>query len=225
MYSRVTWQHPLRGLEAAFSIFNICFGLFLMFNARVLGGMYLLNHIDFSEHAAFQGRIRKSVGVNFILELFFLLYILVVLLVMDGFHVTASGDVQMLAGKYRQNLIQMPLVSLLLLSGLGLVVWGVFITLMRKSSKGIWPAGLGTVLAGLSVFFLCGYNNTPFYPSKTDLASSLTIYNASSSHFTLTAMTYVAIGIPFVLAYIVYVWKQMNTEKMTVHEALDEEAY
>lgn len=225
MYSRVTWQHPLRGLEAVFSIFNICFGLFLMFNARVLGSMYLLNNVDFTDNLQLKARLIKSVGVNFIVELLCLIYVLSVLLLMRGFHVTETGEIIRIAGKYGHNLLQMPAAGSLLLLGLILVVWGVYITIFKQSEKGIWPSGLGTVLMGLSVFFLCGFNNTPFYPSKTDLVSSLTIYNASSSHFTLTTMAYVALGIPFVLAYIVYVWKLMNSGKITAHEALDEEAY
>ncbi len=39
--NQVTWQHPLRGLEAAFSFFNLSLGLFLVFHARTLGALYL----------------------------------------------------------------------------------------------------------------------------------------------------------------------------------------
>ena len=39
-YSLVQWTHPLRGLEAAFDPFNVSFGLFLVFLARVLGTLY-----------------------------------------------------------------------------------------------------------------------------------------------------------------------------------------
>ena len=119
----------------------------------------------------------------------------------------------------------MPYVLVLLLAGLLLVVWGVIITGLKTSTKGIWFGGLGTVLVGLAVFFLAGYNNTPFYPSKADLQSSLTIYNASSTHYTLTVMTYVALVIPFVLAYIAYVWKLMDAKKVGMDDISGDKAY
>ncbi|MDD3815952.1 MAG: cytochrome d ubiquinol oxidase subunit II [Desulfocapsaceae bacterium] len=226
VYNQVTWTHPLRGVEAAFSLFNLSLGLFLVFNARVLGGMYLLNNINFSSMDAFEARLRKSVWINFLCALPFLLYVVVSLLLMQGFDVnTATGVVSMVANKYLFNLLAMPLVLGLLLVGLVLVILAVLTTVFKGSSKGIWLAGLGTVLVGLAVFFTAGFHNTPFYPSKADLQSSLTIYNASSSLYTLTAMTYVALGIPFVLAYVAYVWRQMDSQKLAAHEVVDHEAY
>lgn len=224
-YSQVTWTNPLRGLEAAFSLFNLSLGLFLVFNARVLGGMYLLNNIDFSAMDDFQARLRKAVWINFLCALPFLLYVLVSLLLMQGFDVGADGVVSMVANKYLHNLLAMPMVLGLLLVGLVLVIVAVLLTAFKGSSKGIWLAGLGTVLVGLAVFFTAGFNNTPFYPSKADLQSSLTIVNASSSHYTLTVMTYVAMGIPLVLAYIAYVWSKMDSRKLAAHEVVDEEGY
>ncbi len=225
VYNQVTWTNPLRGLEAAFSLFNLSLGLFLVFNARVLGGLYLLNNINFSALGDFEARLRKSVWINFLCALPFLLYVLVSLLLMKGFSVDATGVVSMVANKYLLNLLAMPLVLGLLLVGLVLVIVAVLTTAFKGSSKGIWLAGLGTVLVGLAVFFLAGFNNTPFYPSKADLQSSLTIMNASSSKYTLTAMTYVALGIPLVLAYIAYVWRQMDSQKLAAHEVIDDEAY
>lgn len=223
-FNQVSWTHPLRGLEAAFSLFNLSLGLFLVFNARVLGAMYLVNNIDFTGLADFEARVRKACWNNLLCALPFLLYVLVALLMIDGFGFDQAGKVSMVAHKYLSNLLAMPIVLGLLLAGLVLVVLGVFITAMKTSTKGIWLGGLGTVLVGLAVFFTAGFNNTPFYPSKADLQSSLTIYNASSSHFTLTAMTYVALVIPVVLAYIAWVWWQMDARKLSVAE-LDDHAY
>ena len=90
--------------------------------------------------------------------------------------------------------------------------------------NGIWLAGLGTVLVGLAIFFTAGYNNTSFYPSKIDLASSLTIRNASSSHYTLTVMSYVALAVPFVVAYIFYFWRLMDMKKISMAELSGEQA-
>lgn len=224
-YNQVTWTNPLRGLEAAFSLFNLSLGLFLVFNARVLGSMYLVNNIDFSTLPEFEKRMRKACLVNLVCALPFLLYVLVSLLVVDGYGFDENGVVSMVAYKYLKNLLALPHVLVMLLAGLLLVIWGVVLTSLKTSTKGIWFGGLGTVLVGLVVFFLAGYNNTAFYPSKVDLQSSLTIYNASSTHYTLTVMTYVAMVIPFVLAYIAYVWKLMDAKKLSITDVTDDKAY
>ncbi|SHO46450.1 cytochrome d ubiquinol oxidase subunit II [Desulfopila aestuarii] len=225
-FNRVSWTTPFRGLEAAFSLFNLSMGLFLVFNARVLGTMYLINNIDFAGLPEFEMRLRKACFTNLICALPFLLYVLGGLLLMDGFGINETGVVEMVPYKYLGNLLAMPIVLVLLVVGLLLVVGGVGITAFKDEGRsGIWFGGLGTVLVGLAVFFTAGFNNTPFYPSKADLSSSLSIYNASSSHFTLTAMTYVALVIPFVLAYIVYVWWQMNARQLSVADITNNKAY
>lgn len=224
-YNQVTWTSPLRGLEAAFSVFNLSLGLFLVFNARVLGAMYLINNIDFIGMPEFERRMRRACFVNLLCALPFLLYVLVSLLIMKGYGVDENGVVSLVAYKYLQNLLAMPYILGLLLAGLVLVVWGVILTSLKTGTRGIWFGGLGTVLVGLAVFFLAGYGNTAFYPSKVDLQSSLTIYNASSTHYTLTVMTYVSMVIPFVLAYIAYVWRLMDGKKIDINDISDEKAY
>lgn len=224
-YNLVTWTHPLRGLEAAFSLFNLSLGLFLVFNARTLGAMYLVNNLDFAGQPDLEARLRKAAGTSFIGSLPFLLYVLLSLLFMQGFGVDEQGTVTMVTRKYLANLLALPWIPALLAAGLVLVILGVARTALASSTAGIWFGGLGTVLVGLAVFFTAGYNNTPFYPSREDLQSSLTIYNASSSHYTLTAMTYVALTIPLVLAYIFYVWRAMDSRKLTADDATSYDAY
>lgn len=223
-YNLSRWIHPLRGLEAAFSLFNLSFGIFLVFLARTLGALYLANNLKQDQLVP---RLKISSFNNLLCALPFLLYVLIRLVTMEGFAVDPqSGDVFMQSGKYLNNLLEFPLTLILLLGGLVLVVVGVALNRFTASVRGIWPAGLGTVLTCLAVFFLAGYNNTAFYPSKYDLGSSLTIYNASSSHYTLTMMSYVALLVPFVLAYIVWVWRLMDTEKLTDEEiAADKKSY
>ena len=212
-YGQVAWQHSLRGLEAAFHPFNVAFGLMLVFLARVLGAMYLTNHIDHGDLAV---RTRKAAFVNLLCMLPFLLYVLFGIATMDGFSLDpATGTVAMEQGKYLHNLLAMPVVSVLLVLGLVLVVLGVVVNAFMLKRNGIWFGGLGTVLVGLAIFSIAGYNNTAFYPSTFDLQSSLTIYNASSSHYTLTAMSYVALAVPFVLAYVAYVWRAMDARKLS----------
>ena len=224
-FNQVTWTHPLRGLEAAFSLFNLSLGLFLVFNARVLGAMYLINNIEFAMAPEMEMRLRRSCLISLVCALPFLLYVLASLLLMQGFSFDENGVVSMVSGKYLANLLAMPTVLVLLLSGLVLVVWGVILTSFLGGFRGIWFGGLGTVLVGLAVFFTAGFNNTPFYPSKADLQSSLSIFNASSSHYTLTAMTYVALVIPLVLAYIAYVWYLMDGRKIGAEDINDTKAY
>ena len=221
-YNLVTWTHPLRGLEAAFSFFNLSLGLFLVFNARTLGAMYLLNNIDCGSVPELEERLRRAAMINFVCSLPFLLYVLVCLLMTDGFGIVDSqGTVAMVSHKYLANLLANPWLLALLLIGLVLVIISVIKTVNTDSTAGIWFSGVGTVLVGLAVLMLPAYNNTPFYPSLTSLQSSLTIYNASSSHYTLTVMTYVAIAIPFVLAYIAYVWWAMDRRKLTADEVAE----
>ncbi|MCK5826198.1 MAG: cytochrome d ubiquinol oxidase subunit II [Desulfuromusa sp.] len=215
-YNLVFWQHPLRGLEAAFNFFNLSFGLFLVFLARTLGALYLANNLG---HETLVAKLKKSSFNNLLCALPFLLFILLRLVMMDGYAVNpADGTVVMEANKYLHNLLQMPLNLILLLVGLVLVVLGVVLNRFTASVRGIWLAGPGTVLTCLAIFFLAGYNNTAFYPSKIDLSSSLTIYNASSSHYTLTIMTYVALLVPVVLGYVTWAWRKMDSKKLTLEE-------
>jgi len=227
----VTWTHPLRGLEAALdfslsSVFNIAMGLFLVFNARTLGAMYLLNNIEMGEAPEMEPRLRNACWQNLIISLPFCLLIVGSLLFMRGYGIVdEQGTIAVVSFKYLFNLLANPWLLLLLLAGLALVVFAAWKTAKTDSTKGIWLGGLGTVLVGLTVLLLPAYNNTAFYPSKADLQSSLTIYNASSSPYTLKVMTYVALGIPFVLAYVAYVWWAMNRTKIKIEDTGDKAAY
>lgn len=215
-YNFVKWQHPLRGLEAAFNLFNLALGVFLVFHARLLGSLYLANNL---KHDGLVSRAQRAAFVNLLCALPFLLIVLAGLVSMDGYAVDpATGTVMMESGKYLNNLFALPLNLVLLLAGLVLVVGGVYLAHFKQSTRGIWLSGPGTVLVVLALLFLAGFNDTAFYPSKYDLQSSLTIYNASSSHYTLTAMSYIALAIPFVLAYIIYVWRSMDARKMSLED-------
>ncbi len=223
-YNFVTWTNPLRGLEAAFSLFNLSLGLFLVFNARALGAMYLVNNIEFKGAEELEERLRGAAWKNFTYSLPFLGWFLIQILPMDGYAVNEQGVVFLQTWKYLLNLVEVPALALSLVFGLILVVTGVVLTAKTEAKCGIWSSGLGTVLVGMTVFGLAGFNNTAFYPSKVDLQSSLTIHNASSSLYTLQTMTWVALAIPFVLAYVAYVWWSLDSKKMTVAEVTGPDA-
>ena len=101
-----------------------------------------------------------------------------------------------------------------LLAGVVLVLWGIGSSLLKRSTKGIWYAGGGVILTVLALLLTAGYNNTAYYPSTFDLQSSLTIYNSSSSKFTLKVMTVVSLLVPFVALYIFFAWRAINNKKI-----------
>ncbi|MBN1986497.1 MAG: cytochrome d ubiquinol oxidase subunit II [Prolixibacteraceae bacterium] len=218
--NQVDWQTPYRGLEAVLTFHNVALGLAVFFLARVLGALYFIFTV---EHETIVARSKKQLLYNTIPFLVFFLYFLIWLLLKEGFAVNPeSGEVFMEKYKYLHNVLQMPLNSVILLVGIAGVLWGIISTLFMNSGKGFWFAGTGTVFTVFALFLLAGFNNTAFYPSVYDLQSSLTIQNASSSKFTLTAMSYVSLMIPFVLAYIVYFWRVMNRKKITEEEMQEE---
>lgn len=218
--NQVLWQTPYRGLEAVVTFHNVALGLSVFFLARVLGLLYFIFTVD---HDLIVARSQKQLFLSAISFLVFFLYFLIRLLLKDGFAVSPeTGEVFMEPYKYLHNLLQMPVVAILLVIGIAGVLWGIISTLFRHSTKGFWFAGSGTVLTVFALFIVAGFNNTAFYPSAYDLQSSLTIQNASSSKFTLTVMSYVSLMIPFVLAYIVYFWRAMNRKKITEEEIQEE---
>ncbi|MGB6290867.1 MAG: cytochrome d ubiquinol oxidase subunit II [Desulfobulbales bacterium] len=223
-YNQVLWQHPMLGLEAALSFFNVSFGIFLVLLARTLGALYLLNNIDFRLQLVkdMEKRLRKAVATNLIGAIPFLLYFMYNLATVEGYAVKPeSGEIFMESGKYLQNLLAMPGVLAMLAAGLLFILLGAAVARRPSGQSGIWFSGLGSILVALALFLTAGFNNTAFYPSSFDLNSSLTIYNASSSRYTLTAMSYIALAVPLVLAYIAYFWRKMDREKLSTGEVSD----
>lgn len=212
------WQNPLHGLEALFNLRNWLFGFAVLFLARTLASLYFVNRLN---HADLVDRSRKYVLYNALPFLAFFLGFLIWTLFAKGFAVNPeTGQVYMEKMKYLNNLLQMPIVLIMMLFGVIAVLYGIFTTVMKKTVKnGIWFAGVGTVLTVCSLLLIAGYNNTAYYPSTYgDLQSSLTIQNSSSSEFTLTAMSIVSLLVPFVLAYIVYAWRALERKRLSVED-------
>ena len=217
------WTGEWGGLEAVANPFNIGFGLMVMMLAVVLGALYTINNID---HEALQKQLRNSLKKAFISFLTLLVLVLVVLLTKDGFAIDEAGVIFMEPYKYLNNLLEMPVVFMMFLVGAVLLVAGVLLTLMKpKFVRGIWLTGPGTVLAVMALFLIAGYNGTAYYPSTTDLQSSLTLSNSCSSKFTLTCMATVSLIIPLVVAYIAYFWRKMDIRSLTKKELDETETY
>jgi len=216
----VDWATEARGLEAALSLFNLSLGFTVFFLARVLGLLYFMKTID---NENILSRTRQALIRNAIPFVAFFLIFAVWLMLREGFAVDPqSGEVFMEPYKYLHNLLAMPLVLVMFLAGVLGVLGGIALALFRNSQEGIWFTGFGTVLVVFSLFMLAGFNNTAFYPSAHDLQSSLTIRNASSSHYTLVAMSWVSLFVPFVLAYIVVAWRALNRKKIDEKEMEEE---
>ena len=217
------WANASCGLDALLDPWNVVLGLAVLFLARILGLLYMRNNID---EATLRERCRSKLLPNTVLFLVFFLAFFVRLLVKDGYAYDAgTGVVSIVSGKYLSNLLTMWPLAIVLIIGVAALLYGILLTWMKADyARGIWPAGIGTVLVVLVLFLMAGWNNTAYYPSNADLQSSLTIVNSCSSLFTLKTMFYVSLLIPFVLAYIAYCWHAMDHKKLTVEEVKDEES-
>jgi cytochrome d ubiquinol oxidase subunit II len=212
----VTWGSPLRGLEAVLTFHNVALGLAVLFLSRILGLLYFMNSV---ESKPIYERSKTHLLYNTVPFLVFFLYFVIALLFKDGFaYKSGTGEISVESYKYLHNLLAMPINTIMLLVGVVGVLWGIISTLLKGGTKGIWFAGGGTVLTVWALLILAAFNHTSFYPSIFDLQSSLTIENASSSKFTLVAMSYVSLFVPFVLGYIWYAWKAMNNKKISTEE-------
>jgi cytochrome d ubiquinol oxidase subunit II len=211
-----SWETPWHGLEAALNLHNLALGLTVFFLARTLAILYFMNSVD---HSAILERAKKHLLYNALPFVLLFLVFAIWLMLRDGFAVNPNdGTVFMEKYKYLHNLIQMPIVLVVFLAGVLLVLFGIAKSLLSTYTKGIWFAGVGTVLTVLALLLIAGWNNTAYYPSTFNLQHSLTIFNSSSSKFTLTAMSIVSLLIPLVLAYIWYAWKSINVKKIDEDE-------
>ena len=210
-----SWGNSWHGLETVVNLHAMLLGLSVVSLTMILGNLYMLNNI---EDEMVEKEARKTIFACTIPFLAFILTWLVILLVRPGFAVDMEGNIFMEKSKYLHNFLQMPVVLVMFIVGVAGVLAGIGAGMFSKSGKGIWPAGIGTVLVVMALFFIAGFNNTAYYPSGTDLQSSLTIANSSSSAFTLKVMFFVSLFMPFVLAYIMYAWHAMDKKHITKDE-------
>ena len=218
------WANASHGLDALLNPWVLVLGFAVMFLARTLGILYVVNNVD-DEDIRSRGSVRL-IGNAVPFVILFVAYLVHVLL-KDGYAVDpATGLVFMEPFKYLHNLLDMWYLIVLLLIGVVLVLFGIGKTIFSKDYiSGIWPAGIGTVLTVLALLLTAAWNNTAYYPSTADLQSSLTLANSCSSEFTLRTMFYVSFLVPFVLAYIVYCWYKIDAKKLDKEELANDHAY
>ena len=217
------WANASHGLDALLNPWVLVFGLAVMFLARVLGTLYIINNVADEDIRSRAGSRLIGAAVPFVL--LFVAY-LIHLLLKDGYAYDDSGVISIVPYKYLDNFIDLWYLTILLLVGVVLVLFAIVKTFLSKSYiSGIWPAGIGVVLVVLPLLLMSAWNHTAYYPSTADLQSSLTIVNSCSSEFTLRTMFYVSLIIPFVLAYIVYAWWAIDKKKLDKQEIADDHAY
>ena len=228
------WANASHGLDALLNPWVLVFGFAVVFLARTLGILYVMNNVA-DEDIRSRGSVRL-IGAAVPFVILFVAY-LVHLLTKDGFaYDPATGIIFMEPYKYLHNLLDMWYLLIILIIGVVLVLYGIAIEIFGRPdklsnckwlncqiNKGIWPAGIGTVLTVLALLLCSAWNNTAYYPSTADLQSSLTMQNSCSSEFTLRTMFYVSLLVPFVLAYIVYCWRAIDARKITKEEIAEGE--
>ena len=213
--STISQWGPLHGLEAILCWKNLLLGFMLLFLARTLAALYLVNNIS---DQPMEDKLRKHLLYDAAIFVVLFLAFVAVLFTSKGVS-TAAGVASWQDYKYLDNAIEMWWCLAVFVVGTLLVLGGIVPTILRAGyKKGIWLSGFGVVLVVLTLFWLLGYNDTAYYPSLIDVTNSLSIRNSSSSEFTLTVMSIVSLLIPFVLAYIVYAWYSLDKRKITRKE-------
>ena len=217
------WANASHGLDALLDIWNVVFGLAVFFLARVLGGLYIINNVNDDQIRA---RARRQIIFNTVIFLVLFLAFLFKVVLGYGYAYDDNGTISIVYQKYLTNLMEMWYLTVIILIGVVLLLYGIVKTILNKNYiRGIWQAGIGVILVVLCLLLCAGWNHTAFYPSNEDLQSSLTIANSCSSEFTLRTMAYVSIFIPFVLAYIAYAWRALDKKEIDKEEIAHGDAY
>lgn len=226
------WANDWRGLEAIVNPFNLLLGITVLFAARTLGLMYIagiygtINEKEVPQEKMLTEGYRplaerayqqlKVTGPAFVV--LFVIF-LAALFLATGYQAdTQSGFISAVKYKYFLNIFSLVWPVVVLLVGVLLVLGGLAVALffnnnVKLAKKAFYITGAGVVLAVWSILVCAAFNNTAYFPSTVSLQDSLTLSNSSSSLFTLTVMSYVSIAVPFVLWYIIVVWRKMRGVK------------
>ncbi len=216
-----SWTTGWHGLEAVANPWNLVLGLVVLFLARILGSLYMLNNID---DEGLTPRLRRQVLIDAVPFLVLFLAFAAHLLTADGFAVNPrNGHRQHRGLQVSAQLLGTSPHAGALLARRSAGAAGHRSHRFTTTRRGIWCAGIGSVFTVWALLQVAALNNTAYYPSLADLQSSLTLANSCSSEFTLTTMSFVSLVIPFVLAYIVYAWYSIDRKSLTQSELADNE--
>ncbi|MCX4358320.1 MAG: cytochrome d ubiquinol oxidase subunit II [Rikenellaceae bacterium] len=209
------WQSSWRGLEAICDYRNVALGLAVFFLSRTLAIHYFYATVD---DEAIIERTKRPLAISTALFLVSFLTFFIGVMAGGGYETNPFTErIWYVEHKHLLNFIELPWLAATFLAGLAAVLTGLFMG-FKRNRKAIWASGIGVVVTVTALMMCAGFNNTAYYPSLSDMNSSLTISNSSSSLFTLRTMTYVSFLVPVVVAYIWYVWRNMTRGKESVGE-------
>ena len=214
------WTNNYRGLELIFKPFNLLLGVVVFLAARTLGLLFTFNQCSKMEGDAARNLANRALskvkvtGVGFVL--FFVAFV-VCLFLTTGYRVdTASDSFNGINGPileekfaYLHNMLNQWWIAAIFLIGVVLVLIALGRTMLKEKSS-FYTAGLGVVLAVFAILLTIGFADMSYFHSLYDINSSLTLYNSSSSLYTLKTMAWVSLAVPFVILYIAYVWRKMT---------------
>lgn len=207
------WTNDWHGLDAISVPFNLLMGIVVYLAARTLGLLYVIKQIDL-DSLVNKAKVQiKVTGVAFVLGF---VALLAALFTMTGYSVSPeNGLISAVKYKYFFNMVELIWPVIILITGVVLVLAGIGTALFTKGKYSFYLTGGGVVLAVWSILICAAFNNTAFFVSLNDIQQSLTLYNSSSSEFTLKVMAYASLFLPFVIAYVAYVWKSLTRTKIS----------
>lgn len=218
------WANDLKGLDLIVNPVNFLLGITVFAAARTLGLQFVINQTlgmegnsdaeDLAQRAYSKLRVTSVCFV-----ILFVLFVLNVFL-MDGYKVnTADPSFNGISGvvfaekhAYLHNMLNNWWVAVLFLAGVATVLASLYRAVWKRKST-FYMTGLGVVSAVFALMLCLGYGGTSFFHSNGDIQNSLTLYNSSSSLYTLRTMAFVSIAVPFVIWYIAVVWRKMTVRR------------
>ena len=126
-----SWANASHGLDALLDPWNLVLGLAVFFLARILGILYIINNVN-DENI----RCRASVRLIGVAVPFVILFVafLVRTLLKDGYaYDPATGVISIEPYKYLNNFIDMWYITIILLAGEVLVLYGIIRTIISKT--------------------------------------------------------------------------------------------
>ncbi|MBQ3827178.1 MAG: cytochrome d ubiquinol oxidase subunit II, partial [Prevotella sp.] len=139
------WANASNGLDAVLDPWNLILGFAVLFLARILGILYVMNNVN-DEDIRSRGSVRL-VGNTVCFLIFFLAFVIRTLVKAGYAYNPETGEIFMEPYKYLHNLVDMWPLLIIFLVGVVLVLYAIYRTIVSKTYiKGIWPAGIGTVL-------------------------------------------------------------------------------